>query len=471
MGKNFLKFRRKVRRNALISAIMIGLSSGILSVAVLMLVLKLCAIGFSPMYYVGGAVLSLAVGVSLYLIFTPSDKRLARRLDETYSLDEKISTMIEFKDDDGLFSGLQREDADEKLGQKSMKLMRSKQLVSAIIVFAISLACMAGSIAVPAKAVGNEAPIDEFEKEWILVAIDELILKVHSSYMCDTLKDSAKEELVSLKAFVEEHELMSEMKSEAITTVKNISAVLKRVNTAALIGEEFKTSANENIVAIGKSLVNLTGTGTRSAMEDFAETFDKASYDDISFFGDEISAYLTSSGVRSDDKIYTEFKILAEDMKVASKTALVEGFETAGKALSTEIIVQNVNRATVTEVNTELCNLFSISASELDSDIPIADEDPEYIPSGPGENDEEDDKKDEITSGSGGLGTGDAVYGSNDLVFDPDTNTYVPYGDILNEYFGKANEQVLGGKTDEEISNAIADYFGTLFGGSDENSN
>lgn len=471
MEKNFLKFRRKVRRGAFISAVLLGLGTGIFALAVLMLILKLCALNFSPIYYAAGGALAMAVGAALYFILTPSDKRLARRLDETYSLDEKISTMIEFRGDDGIFPTLQRDDADERLGQKPIKLMRSRSLIAAILVFTLSVACMAGALIVPAKAEGDEIPLDAFEKEWLLVALDELILKVQNSYMCEPLKTSSKEELTSLKVFVEEHELMSEMKAEAITTIKNISAVLTRVNTAVLIGERFKGSANEYIAAIGKELTNLTGTGTRGAMEDFAATFDAASYDDLSFFGDEISSYLASSGVRSDDPIYSAFKVLAEDMKVASKTALVDGFETTGKSLSTEIIVQNVNRATVTEVNTELCNLFGIASSELDSDIPIVDEDTDRLPSDSGGNEDGEDDKDDITAGTGGLGTGDAIYGSTDIVFDPDTNTYVPYGDIINEYFGKANEQILDGKTDDEISDAVEDYFGTLFGGTDENSN
>ena len=69
--------------------------------------------------------------------------------------------------------------------------------------------------------------------------------------------------------------------------------------------------------------------------------------------------------------------------------------------------------------------------------------------------------------GSGGLGTGEVIYGSNDMVYDPDSNTYVPYGQLLNEYFAKANEQITDGRTSDEISDAAEKYFGILFGGSD----
>ena len=74
--------------------------------------------------------------------------------------------------------------------------------------------------------------------------------------------------------------------------------------------------------------------------------------------------------------------------------------------------------------------------------------------------------------GSGGLGTGEVIYGSNDLVFDPDTNTYRPYGELLNEYFAKANEQITDGKTSDKITDAAEEYFAKLFGssaGNDDN--
>ena len=70
--------------------------------------------------------------------------------------------------------------------------------------------------------------------------------------------------------------------------------------------------------------------------------------------------------------------------------------------------------------------------------------------------------------GSGGLGTGDFIYGSNDLVFDPYTGTYRPYGEIINDYFVKANEQITDGKTSDEIADAVEEYFDMLFGGTNK---
>ena len=71
--------------------------------------------------------------------------------------------------------------------------------------------------------------------------------------------------------------------------------------------------------------------------------------------------------------------------------------------------------------------------------------------------------------GGGGAMGGGAVYGSDDLVLDPYTNTYVEYGTILEKYyalvFGRLQE---GGYSDEDKA-ALEKYFAILYGGFGEN--
>ena len=464
MGNNFKKFKQRVRRGAVISAVLLGFGVGIAATSLLALVLKLTGATLNPLYYALGAMVSAVLTLVLYLIFMPDDKRLAKKLDLTYSLDEKISTMVEFKDVDSVFAQLQREDADERLGTQPPKLMRSPRLISAVLVFALSVGCMAGAIIVPAKAEAGEAPIGEFDKQWILTALEELLLTVNNSYMADSLKETSREELNSLIAFVKGTDMMSEMKAEAIKTVNNISDALAKINSASAIGAAMSASSNEHIAAIGKELCELTGTGTRKALADFADSFEDTSYDDISFFADEINACLAASGVRTDDTLHIAFKRLTAEMKTESKSKLVESFESTGKEISPEIIAQNVNDDTVSGVNTRLCELFGISKDELNPNAPVDDGNSERDPSLITPDDPEVDEPD-VDIGSGGLGTGDVVYGSDDQIFDPDKNTYVPYGDMFNDYFAKANEQIVDGRTDDEISDAAESYFGTLLSG------
>ena len=470
MSKSFIKFKKKVRGQSIVTAVLLGCGSCLAALAVLMLVLKLSGTDPSPIYYVIAAVSALAVSVMLYFIFMPSDRRLAKRLDSLYSLDEKIITMIELKDKQGVFETLQREDADRRLAEKPVKEFKAKQLLAGILVFAIALGTMLGACLVPVKADGDEAPITEFDKQWLIAAITELITTVENSYTSEGLKTKTLAELNSLLEFVNESEYLSAMKTKAISTVLAINDALKAANSAEALSAAFAQSTNAEILALSKELAKLSGPASKTALETLAGTLDDADYDDANFVADEINSYLAASGVRSDDALYVLFKGLVSVIK-NSPSDIEDEFSTAGRTLSAEVIVQNVNRTTINIVITKLCNLFGITEDDLtkadpDSDIDLRD--PSEEEQLPGDSDVEEPN---TNIGSGGLGTGDVIYGSDDLVFDPDTNTYRPFGELLNEYFAKANEQITDGKTSDKTSDAAEDYFGTLFGSAANNDN
>ena len=471
MSKSFNRFKIKVRLQSIFASILLGIGVSAIALAVTMLTLKLSGREPTLLHYgiCGGA--AVLISLLLYFIFMPSDRRLAKRLDSFYTLDEKVITMLELRDDDGVFATLQREDADERLGNKPRKALKSKQLVAGILVFFISLGCLAGAWLIPVKAEGGEDPIDEFDKQWLMTAIAELISTVENSYINELLRTETLAELNSLLDFVEDSSYLSEMKAKAITSVIAINSSLKKANSAEALSLTFAQSTNPNIQSLGKALGELSGSGSKNALEALGESLDGAGQDDITFAADEINSYLASSGVRSDDAVYNLFKGLVAVLK-SGADGISDEFTDAGKKLSTEIIVQNVNRATMNIVINKLCSLFGITEDDLiavdpDTDIDLRDpSDNTGLPSDDGEG-----KEPENNIGSGGLGTGDVIYGSNDLVFDPDTNTYRPYGELLNEYFAKANEQITDGKTSDEISDAAEEYFGTLFGGATKEDN
>lgn len=469
MGKNFIKFRRKVRTEAIASSLLLGFGAGVFGYAVMAIVFKLCGRTLPTFWYAvfgGGAVLTSLI---LYFIFTPSDKRLAKRLDSVYSLDEKISTMVELRESDDGFAVLQREDAEEKLGEKPMRALKSKQLIAGILVFAIAAGSLTGAVLVPAKAEAGEAEIGAFDKEWIITTLNELISIVEGSYIDDTLKATSLDELRSLLAFVEESQLLSEMKAEAIKTVIAINRALNTANSAEAIGEQLLLSQDKNIVSLGKEMQELSGSGSKKALLTLGEAISAASVQDASFTAEEIITYINASGVRADDELALMFKTLASVAKNNHADAADE-FDTAGTKLSSALLIQKVNKSTISIVITRLCNLFGITESDIntvdpESDIEIGS--PSDDNDVPGDDTEVEEPDGGI--GSGGLGTGDVIYGSNDLIFDPYTNTYRPYGEVINDYFAKANEQITDGKTSEDITDAAEKYFDTLFSGTDKN--
>ena len=67
---------------------------------------------------------------------------------------------------------------------------------------------------------------------------------------------------------------------------------------------------------------------------------------------------------------------------------------------------------------------------------------------------------------TGGYGNADQLFGSNETVYDPETNTHVPYGVILNAYYAKVNEQLIAGGVSEDLQAFIEAYFSSLYDGS-----
>ena len=473
MGKNFKRIKRQVALNTVFSALMIGVAISLIGISAIMLYSKLTGGEFNNVYYALGGAAAVVVSAIFFVIFMPSDKKLAKAIDEKYSLDEKTRTAMAFHNSDNSFVRLQREDADEVLGQQPRKSFRLKQIVAAALIFAVSVGCMAGAVIIPAKADGGEAPIDEFDKQWILTVIDELILTVDKSFMYDSLKVSAKDELTSLRSFVEESVLLSEMKARAVITVVNINRQLSTVNSSVVIGETFYTSNSVVIAELGAAMISLSGSGSKKALGNFGEYLDGISADDVGNVADELNAHLGMTGVSTNDPIYLLLKTLVGHMRAASETgdtsALSDSIKDSASILSNEVLVQNVNKVTIGVITTRLCNLFGITEEDLTVEAPdIQIEVPKA------DNESDDSGDDEIEEpneniGSGGLGTGETIYGSDDMVFDPNTGTYRPYGEILNDYYAKINELIVDGRIDEDIKDAVENYFDILYTGSGNN--
>ena len=466
MSKSFKKFKRRVRAQAITVAALLGVGVSVVALAAIILVGKLSGNVTSPLYYGLAAAAAVAVSLTLYFIFMPSDKRLAKRLDSLYGLDEKVSTMVELRDEEGVFARLQREDADHCLAEKPIREFKARQLVAGLLVFAISVGCIVGALIVPVKADGGESVIDEFDKQWIITAIGELITTVENAYINDDLRAKALVELNSLLDFVEESDYLSEMKTKAISTVLGINSALGEANSAEVFSTVFAESSNAGVKDLSKALGELAGSGSKNALTALGESLAGADADDRDFTADELNSYLGASGVRSDDPVYVIFRTLISAIKSGSD--IEDQFSRAATTLSAEVIVQNVNRSTMKIVINKLCNLFGITENDITSVDPDTDIDlrpPTELPppvDGGGEEPEND-------IGSGGLGTGDVIYGSNDLVFDPDTNTHRPLGEILGDYFAKANEKITDGKASDELSDAAEEYFGSLFDGAPKN--
>ncbi len=466
MGKHFAQIRKKTRLAALITAVIFGVGIGVTALSAVMIAFKLLATDIPIISYILCAAIATVTFAVAYFSTRPSDKRLAKRLDVEHSLDEKVRTMVEFKGSDDAFVLLQREDADEKLGTLKIKFWRKSQIVAIILVAVISVGAFTGAAFVPEKVevVPPEEPISEFDKQWIIAALNDLITTVDKSLMTEQHKEVSLSELKDLLAFVEGSSYMSEMKLEAISTVISINRSLGRVNTASQIGEKLLDTQTELLVAFGKELVAMSGK-TQKALNDIKSEIEKPEGLDASFVADEINAALSSLELDRENTLVKQMSNLASALVGYSNEVLTldAAFGSVPFELSNEVMIQNINRMTTQTVISELCNIFGISPDDLagvEGGENIDTRPPSEIDPSDGEdpNVEEPDK----TIDSGGLGTGDRIYGNDDVIYDPYSNSYVTYGQLLDEYNARATDKIIDGQITEDFVKFIEEYFKSL---------
>ena len=75
-----------------------------------------------------------------------------------------------------------------------------------------------------------------------------------------------------------------------------------------------------------------------------------------------------------------------------------------------------------------------------------------------------DEGKDDDQTHDGGIGEG-AVFGSNDLILNPETGEYVEYGTLIDGYYALMYEKIQNGAYTEEQAEIIKNYFAILYGG------
>ncbi len=466
MGKHFSKIRRKTRLWALITAVIIALGVGTVAVSAILAFLKLTAVPLPLWAYIAcGATVPIAFVLS-FLLFKPSDRRLAKRLDDEHGLDEKIRTMVEFKSSEDEFARLQREDADEKLGALKVRAWRKKQIVSIVLVVVISVAAFTVASLVPEKQepVPVEPPLSDFDKQWILAELADLIATVDKSLMTEQLKAASLSELNRMVEFVKTHDYMSEMKNEAVSVVISINGALYTINTSPRIGENLVTSQTELLAKLGGELVNMSGSKAKEHLEDLKKSIEDGSVD-ASFASDELSAAINASGTDKDNVLVSKLSNLASALKGYSNETLTldAAFGSLPFEMSNEVMIQNINKMTTQTVISKLCSIFGISPEDLagvEGGANIDTRPPQEV--APDEEEPPEVEEPDEPIGSGGMGTGDRVYGSNDIIYDPYSNTYVTYGQLLDEYNAKATDKIIDGQITEDFAKFIEEYFKNL---------
>ena len=474
----FIRFKKKLRRNAFIKSLIFGLSCGILAVAGVILYQKMSTLTPDLFIYLPtGAGVALLTGFAAFLILRPSEKKIAKKLDHDLALGEKVQTMLAYRGEDDDMLTLQREDANERLMQAPARQVKYRH--AWVHAFAPVLACALLTLAVvtPIKAVElpPEEPEPPFElSTWQETALLELIEQVKASDMEASPKDATVQELEVLLAALRVTETEAEMKVMVITVITNLNRILREHNSANAFSLYMEASEHEDIKAMAMSMDMLNGLEVREALSDAREHLR------VEEVAEPLNALITAwnhllsdvKDIPENDGLRMAFAAFADALTELhrqipdytrdwAQSQLDDAFADASDAVNDAVFIQFTNKEVKDMAVARLMEIFDIFEDEL----PV--EEKEQLPTEDDYPDEED-KNEEDKGNQGGIGNQEVLYGSDDTIFDPVKNEYVKYGDVINEYFAAVSEKIVEGQIPDTLEQFISDYFATLYDGSEK---
>ncbi len=476
--ENFRKLRRKFHIEALLKGIALGVSVGMIAMAVTWIAQKRAGNEWSIILY-----LLLCAGVSLvasavaYLILRPTDKRVARRIDKRAGLKERTQTMRQFASEDGEMILLQRQDTERRISKTPKAAFRPKHLWIYAVAGALACASVVTAAFVPGKTVSPTAEPPELEyneddRAWDLIALENLIKEVKDSDMQQAAKDLVVAELETLLADLQTVETDQLMRDLVIATIKDVDDAVESVNTYREFAESINKSVDTNAQRLSLGLAACEATQVSKYMTDIRTSIEKADEKKllVSNLAYGVKEGVKNSGVAETDVLYQALTAFVADLEgyvegydrwpdERRQTELEDLFIEHNAAIGLPIEEQRINATTRDYVISRLKTIFGITDAEL-KDL-LTSREPMKM-----ENVPQDEDEDFEDGGDGGMGTGETLYGSNEQIYDPTyevdgiIGNHVIYGEVLDKYSAiiAANK----GELPQELIDLIDTYLNEL---------
>ena len=279
------EFKRRLKLEKLLQGSIYGLSAGLFSAAISIVIFQLLNILEWYIYLVSIGVGLFIYGIILfvyYLFNRVNDKAVANRIDKSFSLREKASTMVEFEGKDSLIINKQREDA-----KKSIKLRSPRKLVIKVTMASLPLPLIGAgafttsiftqNIVNMLKAEGVEDNYDD-ETDEIIDSIKDYVGKSQASAAFKEKIFQLLEELrIELKG---DTDILSRLVKINKAKAK-VDEALDEVNSKEEIGEAAAKDEN-SLSTIGE----IIGQGNVDEIESSFDNFNK-----------DIDAIVSTSGL------------------------------------------------------------------------------------------------------------------------------------------------------------------------------
>jgi len=488
MGERFLKLKRKAFRIRLLKSILAGAAAFLGCFGALSLLSRygVLSVGQPLLWASSGGALAI-VWLAAFFLLRTSDKALAKRLDQRFGLQERVQTMLEYQNESDAIHELQRRDADAALERLEDKRVVGRRLWVYALCLLLGAAIFTTSfvLAPPPEPPEEEVSAPFAITQLQIAALEELIRYVNKSEMQSPYRENVAGAVTTLldelKAATTERERDAAL-SRAIGVIDAqtdaSSAALELINTLWLCD-------SESAKLLAKAL-NYYDWPSEEAWEtfdvqmaDFRNTLvftTSASEATLLFMtvGSQLTGALPQSGISAEDGLCVALTRIAAANEENDDGSHVYGLCTlsahaellwdaelqieldatlamTGGALFTALSQHAANTGTGEYAITRICELFGRPVPNFER--------PQFR-----EVSEEEENGESSEGGVSGSVGGDAVFGSDDLVYDPVTNEYVEYGTILERY-AKLYRNWLDGNHTEEEKAAMEKYFDILKGG------
>lgn len=476
MSKNFEKIKAKIRLGTIVKLLVFGLALGVLTAAGFAIAQKMAAA--SPdLLLCGGAGMGVAlVAAALALaVGFPTEKRVAKRLDDQLSLGEKAQTMLAFRGEQSAMLDMQRQDTERVLGAVKPKHLRRKSAWLNAVLPVLAVALLLTAFVMPVRTEGTTPDDQQGEQdvweltEWHITAVRALIDMVKASEMVEDGKGEVVhtlEELISDLAYVD---TKTQMKQTVTVAMVEIDAVTDGINTYTALVRAMKSSTSPKL----KELAEALGTPADPILESKYQAL-KASLEgdelkaDVNSLATALSVAADAAKVAEVDPLYLALQQFSQALTAFAKTVdelgeeergtvLMRVFESAAEQMSPALNQQGINRATTDTTNNELMSIFGIAWNELPDELKYPDDEEAST-----EDNEQQEQEDEVIGG-GGKGSGEVVYGSDDAIYYPKDETHVKYGDVIDEYNGQKVTDMQERPLSDELKSFIDKYFSDLY--------
>ncbi len=468
MGQEFRRFKRKIRVGAIVRAILLGLSLGVMTVAGLWLWAKLTiqAVDFVRWAIIGAIPAVLGMGIMLILLL-PTNRRVARKLDRSLSLGEKVQTMVAFREDDSDMAVLQRMDTERILSETPRRRVKGVATWAFVALPLVAALCMVGTILVPAQEPEAPPPVVDnnfYLSPWQEQALLDLIEDVKKSDMEETPREGVVKQLESLLIQLRTIKKEASMKEAVVATVVNMHDVVTEYNRCDTIAVAMGQSASEDVRTLGAAIGSLKALLIGDRMNLLAEALQADDGAEVAaLMATALPQALKEADVPTDHATYAALADFAEALaSVTAETTddeIGELMATADEAINAAVFLEATNEEVCEDAAYRLLTIFGLDAGVLPPDL-FENSDGSVGEDAPDKDDDEDDKVH-----TGGLGTGEMIFGSDDMIYDPETGKYVSYGEVLKEYYARITEQLMDGKLSPELEELLSDYFAILFNG------